>query len=239
MKRIIALALCLILTATAAAAPWTKTQVCDHHKAFVFLRGEFSKPHPFIPSRRKNGSGTIIKVTKTHFFVLSCRHVFKEGEVVFLKFTTGPMFRTGICIKDGGPDADLALIAFEHTWINWKHVFFVPVSDKNLRVGQFVECSGYGKDGDGAGQLRHWLAQVVRYHPTSGAMIMETSVVQGDSGGGVVFGGQLVGVLMGGYKKTHIDGTESDEGMFVHPARAVNVQQIKTFLEGAFPSEEP
>ena len=236
MKRFIALALCLILATTVAAAPsfWTKTAEADHHRALVKMKGPVIVNMFLGLKYRKTGSGTVIRVTESHVYIVSCRHVFVKGNEVDVHFLGGQIGQ-GVVIKDGGREVDLCLIACKHKWLNWKQVSFVPVAEVAPKPGQFVECTGYGADGDGGDNLRHWVAQIRSYRPRTGAMVLETSCVRGDSGGGVTFGGRLVGVIVGGRWRSHADGTKDDKAMFTHPALAINVQQIQTFLEGALP----
>ena len=224
-KSLIALAVYVALSASSVLgqSAWTSTPKAKHHNAIVQ-----------ITSQLYGGSGTVIEVTSTDLYVLGCRHVTKEGEKVTIKFPFGQRLR-GTVTKDGGEERDLCLIVCPHKFGNWKQVAKIPVAKTPPKAGIMVECTGYGVDGDGGGNLRHWVAKVHGYQADTDAMLMQTSCVSGDSGGGVIFGGELVGVIYGGRHRSTFDGTLNDKGMFVHPATATNVHQVREFLRGLIP----
>ena len=225
-KSLAAFAVCLTLLASSVAMgqlAWTSTPKAPHHRALVE-----------VTDFEYGGSGTIFRVDADALYVISCRHVVQKGSAVMIRFPNGQKMQ-GTVVNDGGPTVDLCVIKCPHKFKNWRDVVFIPVADAAPRAGQFVECSGYGVDGDGGNNLRHWVAKVHGYESETDHLLMETSAVSGDSGGGVIYGGKLVGVIWGGEHRTDSNGKELEEGMFVHPATATNVYQIKKFIQSCIP----
>jgi len=229
VSSILIVAMVLLLANSAfAKEAWIATPKAEHHKACVDITdGTFG------------GSGTVIHVDSKTIYVLSCRHVVKKGTAVRVTFTWG-MKLSGTVTADGGGDVDLCLIELPHKFENWKDIITVPVAAGPPKAGQFVECTGYGVDGDGGDNLRHWIAKIHGYKEgRKQHMILETSCVSGDSGGGVIYGGRLVGVIWGGSERTNLQGKNikdawgRSKGMFVHPAQATNIYKVLKFLRGA------
>lgn len=214
----------LAANATASPSMWTSTRKAPHHAALVEV-------HNYV----NGGAGTVIAANEEALWVLSCEHIFKEGGLIVAKFSFGLEMK-GTVVKDGGPGLDLALGRFPHKFKNWRDIRVIPVANKAPKGGQIVECTGFGVDGDGGDDLRHWVAQIVGYDSGSGDMLMQTSVVSGDSGGGVIYAGELVGVIWGGLERVTSDGIPDENGLFITPARATNVYKVQKFVKGLIPA---
>lgn len=210
------LILWLMLAAPVLGAPtWSATPDAPHLNAAVEVS---------LPMRGGiggfGGAGTVVGADSRYIYVLTCHHVISDGILsrAKAKWRNGATLPGRVVASQAKPD--LALIVLDHQ-IDPSGLLCVPLASSSPSKGTLVEVTGYGVDGNGGGDLRHFYAEVLGYGPE---LILKTSVVSGDSGGGVFSKGTLVGVIYGGPNNT---------GGFVHPASATNVEQIRAFVQKA------
>ena len=171
------------------------------------------------------GTGTLVGVDGTRGLVLTVAHLFEDGKgPITVEFADGQVSGATLLARD--VQLDVAAL-----WIYAPHgIRPLPISKAEPTLGEQLEIWGYGPE-----RFRSFLAVAARplldegedAHEFLSAQGVEDHMVTipGDSGGPVVYSGQLVGVHWG-YR-----GTLDDPRRAVHAAPS---QLIRTWLTGRF-----
>lgn len=173
---VIVMAVSLCAAACDCDAQWTWTPKAEHHAAACIVKAGDS-----------GGSGTYVEFSdggKTMRGVISAKHVTDGGPIVCI---FGSQSLTGTaCYDKFGSDVSWITLSAEP-----KGIKPIPFGDVP-KVGDTVEIMGYGGPGD---EFRHFAGKLIR---TGNSLDADCPVTHGDSGGGWLVNGKLVGVMSAG-----------------------------------------
>ena len=164
---------------------WQWAPRAEHHQAAVMVR---------CPDGSA-GSGTIIRIRGAQCVVITCAHVTGNNRSVNIQFPSGERRSGQVILKWDNYDLAGVLIG------NPPAGFYgIPVASVEPPADAQIEVMGFG--GPNYGTFRPYIA--TRY---SGQGIAKISIdapsISGDSGGGMVYNGQLVGVQFGAYTEVN------------------------------------
>jgi len=172
--------------------------------------------------------------------------VSEGGNYVKVKFANTNRWITGnhVAWQNNKLQPDLGLIKVAHGVKDFRTVAHIRVAFGPPERGVMTEVAGFGVDGDGGNDLRHFYAKVKGYKTTDKSIVLATSVCSGDSGGSVIVHlddkghatapgtGRpfVVAVIEGGAWRSDKDGRNFGSGGYVWPAHGANSTQIQQFL---------
>jgi len=140
------------------------------------------------------GCGTLVHNDGGRGWILTAAHVVDDGRQLRAVWADGHAAPATVAAIDH--DLDVALLSVAAP----AGATTIPLagSDHWPQRGDTVDLIGYG-----GGRLRHWQATVNGYALTEGVgkyqtLSLATRTIGGDSGGAIVFGRRLVGVIWGG-----------------------------------------
>lgn len=171
-----------LLYDTAAPKFWTWTRKADHHRAVVR-----------VTQNGAAGSGALVWSDGKRGLIATAAHVASSGTG---KCTWPSGHESGFQVAGADRSADVSLL-----WVNPPNdAEVIPISRIDPKVGEHVEHCGYGGPGN---NLRHFWA-TVRTYATNQRMETNCYLLNGDSGGPVIYKGRIVGVNSAGTHLKHV-----------------------------------
>lgn len=166
-----------------------------------------------VTGKEEHGSGTVVKVEKDRFWVLTCEHCIRSDEPgehgLKIMLPSGMKYPADVLAYDA--KKDLALVEVR---ANDARVSAAKLSDKNVGLGTAVVKVGWG-----TGSRKEDVGVTTVHTETEGYqnVLADVKSTNGDSGGGLFHkaDGTLVGVVWGG----------RDDGL-----RARQVEDVHDFL---------
>jgi len=176
-----------------------------------------------------SGSGTAVWCDGTKAIVVTANHVVDSIDRCMVSWRDTSTNMGKVIGRD--PVHDIAVI--EVPVSNQKVV--VPVGIYSPGVGYKVEIMGFG----GARRvLRRFYGKVISTEGSS--MEMEANLLPGDSGGGIVYGGRLVGVIYGGpYISDQFLDATGRRWPLIYPATGSSLVHIRNLLADVAPFALP
>lgn len=168
-----------------AVAPWNWSPSAPHHDAVVFVQ----------TSQGFGGTGTLICTNKdfTEGIVLTAAHVIGNEKIVSAKWRNVNYTSSGTIIYKNDEE-DAALFRVDPP----TNAISIPITSNKPPIGARVECIGLGSPMQ---SLRPYYGNVTKVQPLS--TIIDTPVTNGDSGGPIIYNGEIVGVITGGFDVIH------------------------------------
>jgi len=175
---ILSLILMFLFCSPAFADYWNWTPEAKHHAAIVHVQ-----------CGQHGGSGVLCKKDGT---IATAYHVIETGGQLTVTWQSG--YRSHATINKIGKQND---VAFLNTTPPENAVFIplVPL-DQRPAIGDDLEYLGYGGP---TNKLRHFSGKVTEVEP--GMIVGDAYLLNGDSGGGVIWKGFLVATISGGRDK--------------------------------------
>jgi hypothetical protein len=193
------LVLWLLASSCSAADLWQWTQPAEHHQACVIVRADGA-----------GGTGALIYHENGRGYVLTAAHVVEHTSSASATWwATGYRSAGRIVARD--PGNDLAIFEVEPP----AGAPILPIAAQMPPAGSACELLGFGGPSD---RLRHFSGVASRSN--DGTLELTANLLNGDSGGPVVYSGELVGVIRGGPNQANA-GIVDDHGHawpVVHPA---------------------
>lgn len=197
---------------------WDWAPDADHHAAAVR-----------IISGGGSGSGTAVWCDGTQAVILTANHVVDEIDRCMVNWSDGSTNIGKILGRDARHDLAVIICPVSGP----REV--IPLAIHPPRVGYRVEIMGYGGMRK---PLRRFYGKIISH--LDGNLEMEANLLPGDSGGGIVLGGQLIGVIYGG---PYISDQFLDAGgrvwPLIYPASGTSVEHIRKLLEKVAPFAVP
>jgi hypothetical protein len=168
------------LQRVAAGRVWSWQSPKEYHKSAVVVR---------TPSGA-GGSGTVVSVSSGQCLVITCDHVVEGTREASITFQDGTKVAGNVIVR--WTHYDVAAIHVPNPPSGFTSV---PISKADPPAGSQIEVMGYG--GPRFGQFRPYVAS-----RTVGGMApisIDAPSISGDSGGGMIWDGSLVGVQFGAY----------------------------------------
>ncbi|PHR99594.1 MAG: hypothetical protein COA78_24815 [Blastopirellula sp.] len=210
----------MLLGATLAPAAdvWQWTPDAEHHKAINA-----------ITIGNGGGTGTFcISEATGRKFILTCGHMGNSpGVVHWWDGSTGRLTPLVVIDQVGSSGVDVASFAVDHVPAGTPAI---PLATFNPPIGAKVEVCGYGGPGkQSQADLRHFTSSVLKYETNLGRL--SASLLNGDSGGPVIYQGYLVGINSGGSNVRSFGlNTNGSDWMLHSPARITTIGPIRQVL---------
>lgn len=171
------------------------------------------------------GSGTIIRVRGNACIVITCAHVVERNRQVGIRFSTGQS-ATGQQVLSWA-EYDLAAVFVPNPPSGYETI---PLSPVDPPRGAQVEVMGFG--GPDFGSLRPYRAQTYQGQ-TLAALSIEAPSISGDSGGGMLYQGQLCGVQFGAYTEVNPPPRVGNWSLIYPASSKANTQVLQQFATQA------
>jgi len=168
-----------------AAELWHWTADAPHHAAVVQITCGSAGGSGCLIARDEAGPG----------LVLTAAHVVEAGGALTIRWTSGEQAAGRTLTADR--NADLAIIQTNSTP---PHAVTVPPGDQPPPAGAVVEINGFGGPGN---HLRHFTG-VVRSDSSGQQLKADAWLLNGDSGGPIIYGGHVIGANSGGYEMVNV-----------------------------------
>lgn len=165
---------------------WTWTDKQPYHDAVVIVQHGGGQ-----------GTGALIwrAPDSSYGLVATAAHVMSSG-MGTVTWPSGYKAEAMIATATDVAGADGSLL-----WVKPpKDAITIPVSRERPQPGEYVEHCGYGGPG---GNLRHFWA-TVRSYESDGGMKTNCYLLNGDSGGPVIYKGRLIGMNSGGHDRRDV-----------------------------------
>lgn len=204
----LALILLFVLSLRCAGAEyWKWTPRADHHAAM----GRLSVG---------DAGGTAVLIDRQ--YALTAAHVCGRSNRGRIAWLDGSTTTATVARKD--ERNDLAVLRLNPPVT---HVRPIPIATQSPAAGSALEICGYGGP---TNKLRHFHSRATRAGETHSA------VLNGDSGGAVLYRGELVGIVRGGYHRTAFQTAEDRATWYlVYPCLHSGVAPIRNLLRYSLP----
>ncbi len=165
-----------------------------------------------VQAGNNGGTATLIHIDweNGRGCLVTCAHVVESYSTATATFNDGRSGSGRVLGTDR--DADVAVFQIPITFARST----IPVAAENQmpRLSEHVEMIGFG-----GGRFRHWMASVRAFKGNRRISLFPPTTISGDSGGGMVFRGRLIGVISGGELASLYGPPIDDHGCHIRPLR--------------------
>lgn len=160
--------------------------------------------------QKSSGTGFVIDVLKDQIYILTASHVVAGDQNPTLTFFEGSKLKAEEIVYADDNEDGLALLSVDGRGISLKIYYYLPKEDE-LKAGSTVFTIGFPRGG------AEWAYEELKYSGSKGAdLLFSGNINEGNSGGPVINGKKIVGVI-------------TRSGRYVH---VVPILSIRAFLNG-------
>lgn len=190
----------LVCRATFAAPAWHETPNAPHHRSIGVIR-----QGPY--------AGTAFLIDQQH--VATAAHCVENGSRAVITFPGSQPIAATVLRRDD--NEDVALLRLDRAMTDDR--LPIPISEVQPPAGASIEICGYGGP---TGKLRHFYSQ----QRADGQA--NSTVLNGDSGGPVIYRGHAVGCVSGGHNTKAFTAEDRATWKHVYPVIYGDLTRYKT-----------